>query len=39
LTSITFEGTMEEWNNVSIENWYSDVPATHVQCSDGQVTL
>ena len=40
LTSITFAGTMEEWNNVSkASNWKVSVPATYVQCSDGQVAL
>lgn len=42
LTSIIFEGTMEEWNSItqgSDWNWNTFVPATHVQCSDGQVTL
>ena len=40
LTSITFEGTMEEWNSITKgSNWSSSVPATYVQCTDGQVTL
>ena len=39
LTSINFEGTVEQWNNiVKDDNWYG-VPATYVQCTDGQVTL
>jgi hypothetical protein len=40
LTSITFEGTMEEWNSITKwSNWNFGVPATYVQCSDGQVAL
>lgn len=40
LTSITFEGTMAEWNNVSKgDSWNYNVPATYIQCSDGQVAL
>lgn len=40
LTSITFEGTMEEWKIISKGfYWNNNVPATYVQCTDGQVTL
>jgi hypothetical protein len=40
LTSITYEGTQEQWNNIyKGKGWKSNVPATHVQCSDGQVLL
>ena len=40
LSSITFEGTMEEWNSITkTYAWYSYIPATYVQCSDGQVAL
>ena len=40
LTSMTFEGTTEEWNSITKEyNWNYRVPATYVQCTDGQVTL
>lgn len=40
LTVITFDGTMEEWNKVNKgSNWNNRVPATYVQCSDGQVEL
>lgn len=40
LISITYDGTIEEWNKVSKgENWNDSVPATYVQCTDGQVTL
>lgn len=46
LTDIIFEGTVEQWNliekytggNIS-GKWNSGVPATYVQCSDGQVAL
>ena len=40
LTSITFEGTMEQWNFIEKDSdWNYNVPATYVQCSDGQVQL
>jgi hypothetical protein len=44
LTSITFEGTVEQWNAIHLYtapdyNWNKNVPATYVQCSDGQVAL
>jgi hypothetical protein len=41
LTSITFEGTMEEWDGIEKGmDWHTnDVPATYVQCTDGQVLL
>ena len=40
LTSIAFEGTMEEWNKISKgDYWNVAVPATYVQCTDGQVAL
>jgi hypothetical protein len=49
LTSITYEGTQAEWNAID-KGWYwncyndedegyTKVPATYVQCSDGQVTI
>jgi hypothetical protein len=40
LASIIFEGTMEEWNRVTkASDWNKNVPATCVQCTDGQVPL
>ena len=40
LTNISFEGTMAEWNSITFgSSWKSNVPATYVQCSDGQVAL
>ena len=40
LTSITFYGTIEEWNNITKGSGWNDyVPATYVQCTDGQVEL
>lgn len=41
LTSIKFEGTVEEWNAISkvSAGWNYYVPATEVVCSDGVVTL
>ena len=40
LTSITFKGTKEQWNAISKEGgWKSNVPATVVSCSDGDVNI
>ena len=40
LSSITFEGTTEKWNSITKgEKWNLNVPATYVQCTDGQVQL
>lgn len=40
LSNITFNGTIEQWNNVQKSSgWNDDIPATYVQCTDGQVTL
>ena len=40
LMSITFEGTVKEWNAISKDwNWNNFVPATEVICSDGKVAL
>jgi hypothetical protein len=45
LNSIVYSGTIEQWNTIvksgtdSYTAWNANVPATHVQCSDGQVAL
>ena len=40
LTAVNFNGTMTQWNAVAKGiNWNTYVPATYVQCSDGQVAL
>jgi hypothetical protein len=40
LTSIVFKGTVEQWNAITKnDGWNNGVPATYVQCSDGQVAL
>ena len=40
LTSITFQGTKEEWNAISKGvSWKTGVPATEVICTDGSVAL
>ena len=40
LNSVTFNGTVEQWNELmNNSGWSTDVPATYVQCSDGQVPL
>lgn len=40
LTNLNFTGTMEQWNAISKgESWNVNVPATYIQCSDGQVAL
>ena len=40
LNSITFNGTTSQWNAITKgAGWTNNVPATYVQCSDGQVAL
>ena len=42
LESVTFKGTVEQWNAVVKGDkafWIANGHATHVQCSDGQVAL
>jgi hypothetical protein len=40
LNEITFNGTIAQWNSITKDaGWINDVPATYVQCSDGQVAL
>ena len=40
LTNIIFNGTKAEWSSISKQSdWNYNVPATYVQCTDGQVTL
>lgn len=40
LTSITYKGTMAEWNAIEKgADWVRNVPCEAVQCTDGQVTL
>ena len=40
LVSIVFDGSTSQWNAISkISQWNYNTPATHVQCSDGQVAL
>lgn len=39
LSSIIFEGTVEQWNAIAFGNWNENVPATHVHCTDGDVAL
>ena len=40
LTTLIFEGTMEEWNNIAKElGWNKNMPATKVICSDGTISL
>ncbi len=40
LNNIVFEGTTTQWNAIAkSDNWNLEVPATHVQCSDGTVPL
>ena len=40
LTKIMFEGTIAQWNNITKGTYcFRWVPATYVQCSDGQVAL
>ena len=40
LSYISFQGAMSEWGDIlKYSYWNEDVPATHVQCSDGMVAL
>ena len=40
LENIIFEGTIAQWESITKGySWNSFVPATYVQCTDGQVTL
>ena len=40
LTSMTFNGTIAEWNAIEKgDKWNESIPATYVQCTDGQVAL
>lgn len=40
LTDIIFNGNIEDWNSIyKMAGWNRNVPATHVQCFDGQVAL
>jgi hypothetical protein len=44
LNDITFEGTIAQWNAITkgdhiSDDWSGSIPATYVQCSDGQVAL
>jgi hypothetical protein len=40
LASITFEGTTAQWYAITKgDSWNFAVPATYVQCTDGQVAL
>ena len=40
LATITFGGTVAEWNKISLgEDWNNGVPATYVQCTDGKVYI
>lgn len=38
--TITYNGTVEQWGLITLgSNWNKNVPATYVQCTDGQVPL
>ena len=40
LTSIIYSGTKDQWYTISKDvSWNNYVPATYVQCTDGQVTF
>jgi len=38
LMSITFKGTIEQWNAIGYDDWWN-VLATKVVCSDGEVEI
>lgn len=40
LTSITYKGTVEEWNSISFgTGWNNQVPATKIVCSNGEFII
>ena len=40
LVSIKFDGTIAQWEAISLESeWYTNIPATEVVCSDGTVKI
>lgn len=40
LSEIVYPGTISEWSSISLgTDWNSGIPATYIQCSNGQVTL
>ncbi len=40
LTSINYNGTIEEWNNISKDSsWRYDSSIMYIVCSDGTITL
>jgi hypothetical protein len=40
LTNLNYAGSIDDWENVLLDEiWNYNVPATYVQCSDGQVPL
>ena len=40
LSNITYRGSTNKWNTANIaHNWNTNIPATAVHCSDGDVTL
>lgn len=40
LTDIIFEGTISQWRGITLYPfWNNQVPATYVQCTDGQVVI
>lgn len=40
LTSIIFQGTIEQWNEIDFgDGWNDEVPAKFVHCTDGDVEM
>lgn len=40
LETITFKGTVSEWNNISkVDNWYAYTGIKRIVCTDGTITL
>jgi len=40
LETITYNGTIEEWNAIAKKSqWNQDIPATVVHCSDGDANI
>ena len=39
LVSITYDGTMDEWNNITKTNWNTNNQIKTIICNDGTITL
>ena len=40
LTTIKYDGTMEQWNNINVNKWYAGCPETcTIVCTDGSIVV